>query len=309
MNQSTKTEAEIAPTWQDALSRFLDFVVLERGLAANTADGYGRDLARYLMLLTDRGIGRPKEVSSEDVSALLRSLGDVGLEASSVARNLTAIRMFHRFLVAEGLADEDPTEHLKPPKLGRKLPRVLNVEEVERLTLEPDVSTPLGLRDKAMLEMLYGAGLRVSELTGLERTHLLFELDVLRVVGKGSRERVVPIGREAKTSVTRYLKEGRPQLERAGSGQSVFLNQRGGRITRMGVWKLLRQHARSAGIEKDVSPHILRHTFATHLLEGGADLRAVQEMLGHADISTTQIYTHVDREYLKEVHRTFHPRA
>ncbi len=309
MNQSTKTEAEIPPTWQDALSRFLDFVVLERGLAANTADGYGRDLARYLMLLTDRGIEDPKEVSSEDVSALLRSLGDVGLEASSVARNLTAIRMFHRFLVAEGLADEDPTEHLKPPKLGRKLPRVLNVEEVERLTLEPDVSTPLGLRDKAMLEMLYGAGLRVSELTGLERTHLLFELDVLRVVGKGSRERVVPIGREAKTSVTRYLKEGRPQLERAGSGQSVFLNQRGGRITRMGVWKLLRQHARSAGIEKDVSPHILRHTFATHLLEGGADLRAVQEMLGHADISTTQIYTHVDREYLKEVHRTFHPRA
>jgi len=309
MNQSTKTEAEIAPTWQDALSRFLDFVVLERGLAANTADGYGRDLARHLMLLTDRGIEDPKEVSSEDVSALLRSLGDVGLEASSVARNLTAIRMFHRFLIAEGLADEDPTEHLKPPKLGRKLPRVLNVEEVERLTLEPDVSTPLGLRDKAMLEMLYGAGLRVSELTGLERTHLLFKLDVLRVVGKGSRERVVPIGREAKTWVTRYLKEGRPQLEQAGSGQSVFLNQRGGRITRMGVWKLLRQHARSAGIEKDVSPHILRHTFATHLLEGGADLRAVQEMLGHADISTTQIYTHVDREYLKEVHRTFHPRA
>lgn len=309
MNQSTKTEAEIAPTWQDALSRFLDFVVLERGLAANTADGYGRDLARHLMLLTDRGIEDPKEVSSEDVSALLRSLGDVGLEASSVARNLTAIRMFHRFLIAEGLADEDPTEHLKPPKLGRKLPRVLNVEEVERLTLEPDISTPLGLRDKAMLEMLYGAGLRVSELTGLERTHLLFKLDVLRVVGKGSRERVVPIGREAKTWVTRYLKEGRPQLEQAGSGQSVFLNQRGGRITRMGVWKLLRQHARSAGIEKDVSPHILRHTFATHLLEGGADLRAVQEMLGHADISTTQIYTHVDREYLKEVHRTFHPRA
>ena len=309
MDDATKTEAGIAPAWQETLSRFLDFVVLERGLAANTTEAYGRDLIRYLTLLTYRRIENPKDVSGEDVSALLRSLGEVGLEASSVARNLTAVRMFHRFLVAEGLADGDPTEHLKPPKLGRKLPRVLNVEEVEQLTLAPDVTSPLGLRDRAMLEMLYGAGLRVSELTGLERMHLLFELEVVRVVGKGSRERVVPIGREAEVWVTRYLEEGRPQLERADSGQWVLLNQRGQRITRMGVWKLLRQHARSAGIEKEVSPHTLRHSFATHLLEGGADLRAVQEMLGHADISTTQIYTHVDREYLKEVHRTFHPRA
>ena len=309
MPEATTAETEIAPAFQEALSQFLDFVSLERGLASNTAEAYGRDLIRYVVMLSDRGVTSPKTASSEDVSALLRFLGEVGLEASSVARNLTAVRMFHQFLVSEGLADRDPTEHLKPPKLGRKLPRVLSVEEAERLALAPDVSTPLGLRDRAMLEMLYGAGLRVSELTGLERMHLLFDLEVVRVVGKGNRERVVPIGREAVVWVERYLDEGRPQIEQADSCQWVFLNRRGRRITRMGVWKLLRQHARRSGIEREVSPHVLRHSFATHLLEGGADLRAVQEMLGHADISTTQIYTHVDRKYLKEVHRTFHPRA
>ena len=299
----------IAPELERALQRFLDSVTLERGLSDNTARAYQRDLSRYLTLLTDLGIDAPDAISQAEVSALLDLLAEMGLEASSVARNLTAVRMFHRFLIREGLARRDPTEHLKPPKLGRKLPSVLNIYEVERLMLAPDVETPLGLRDRALIEMLYGAGLRVSELIGLSLVDLLFDVEVVRVLGKGGRERVVPIGSEGIEWVTEYLDAVRPELVKPRTGSEVFLNFRGGPFSRMGVWKLLRQYVVLAGLEKKVSPHTLRHSFATHLLEGGADLRAVQEMLGHADISTTQIYTHVDREYLKEVHRTFHPRA
>ena len=294
----------LAPRLEDVRNRFLDFVRLERGLSDNTLDAYGRDLDRYLTLLSNQGVDGPEGASQDHVSLLLRLLADLGLEPASVARNLTAIRVFHRFLQTEGITDADPTEHLKPPRLGRKLPTVLNVHEVERLMSAPDTETALGMRDRAMLEVLYGAGLRVSELTDLERSNLLFDLEVIRVVGKGSRERVVPIGSEAEGWTTRYLEEARARLANLKSGDAVFLNWRGGRLSRMGVWKLLKKHAGQARIEKDVSPHTLRHSFATHLLEGGADLRAVQEMLGHADISTTQIYTHVDREYLREVHRT-----
>jgi integrase/recombinase XerD len=294
---------------QEVLGRFLDHLRLERGLAENTALAYERDLGRYLTALTGRGVCDPRDASQEDVSGLLRILRDVGLEASSAARNLTAIRMFHRFLLTEGVTDRDPTEHLKPPKAGRRLPAVLGVQEVERLVGKPDVESPLGLRDRALLETLYGAGLRVSELIGLERSQLLFDLGVVRVLGKGGRERLVPVGSEAQRWVTRYLEDVRPDLAKSSSGDTVFLNWRGGKLSRMGVWKILKGYVRAAGIDKKTSPHTLRHSFATHLLEGGAGLRAVQEMLGHADISTTQIYTHVDREYLKEVHRTFHPRA
>ncbi len=308
-DQGSQEGEGLAPRLQDARNRFLDFVKLERGLSDNTSEAYGRDLDRYLMLLSTQGVEGPEGASQDHVSLLLRLLADLGLEPSSVARNLTAVRVFHRFLQTEGITGGDPTEHLKPPRLGRKLPTVLNVFEVERLMAEPNTETALGIRDRAMLEVLYGAGLRVSELTDLVRSNLLFELEVVRVVGKGSRERVVPIGSEAEAWTSRYLDEARAQLASLKSGDTVFLNWRGGRLSRMGVWKLLKRHARQAGIEKDVSPHTLRHSFATHLLEGGADLRAVQEMLGHADISTTQIYTHVDREYLREVHRTFHPRA
>ena len=300
---------EIAPELRGALLGFLDYVMLERGLSDNTARAYQRDLCRYLGLLTDGGIQTPDAISQANVSALLNVLAELGLEASSVARNLTAVRMFHRFLLAEGMARRDPTEHLRPPRLGRKLPAVLNVYEIERLMLAPDVETPLGLRDRALLEMLYGAGLRVSELIGLAQMDLLFDVEVIRVMGKGNRERVVPIGSEGIEWVTAYLDDVRPELVKPHTEQEVFLNFRGARFSRMGVWKLLRQYATLAGLEKKVSPHTLRHSFATHLLEGGADLRAVQEMLGHANISTTQIYTHVDREYLKEVHRMFHPRA
>ena len=300
---------EIAPLLMDALRRFLDHVGLERGLSDNTTGAYERDLTRYLGVVTDLGITTPEGISQQDVSALLNLLAEMGLEASSVARNLTAVRMFHRFLVAEGFADVDPTEHIKPPKLGRKLPSVLNIYEIERLMLATDLETPLGIRDRALLEILYGAGLRVSELIALSRSDLFFDVEVIRVFGKGSRERVVPIGSEGIEWVTMYLNNIRPTLMKPQSGNEVFLNFRGGKLSRMGIWKILKQYVKVAGIDKKVSPHTMRHSFATHLLEGGADLRAVQEMLGHADISTTQIYTHVDREYLKEVHKTFHPRA
>ncbi len=307
--KQSEQRPEIAPELRGALQRFLDYVMLERGLSDNTTRAYQRDLSRYLTLLTDADIQTPNAISQADVSALLNVLFEMGLEASSVARNLTAVRMFHRFLLGEGIAHRDPTEHVKPPRLGRKLPSVLNVYEIERLMLAADVETPLGLRDRALLEMLYGAGLRVSELIGLSRMDLLFDVEVVRVLGKGGRERVVPIGSEGIDWVTAYLDAVRPGLVKPHTGQTVFLNFRGAEFSRMGVWKLLRQYAAVAGLEKRISPHTLRHSFATHLLEGGADLRAVQEMLGHANISTTQIYTHVDREYLKEVHRTFHPRA
>jgi integrase/recombinase XerD len=302
-------EDGITTAHQEGLRRFLDHVRLERGLSENTSTSYERDLERYLCVLASRGILAPAKATQADVSSLLELLSDLGLAPASVARNLTAIRMFHRFLLSEGIAEADPTEHLHPPKLGRKLPSVLTVEEIDRLMKAPDVDGPLGTRDRAMLEVLYGAGLRVSELIGLSHTHLLFDLDVIRVVGKGNKERVVPVGSAAQQWTTRYLRDIRPTLIKPESGSAIFLNFRGQMFSRMGIWKVLRRYVKEAGLDKPVSPHTLRHSFATHLLEGGADLRAVQEMLGHADIATTQIYTHIDREYLKEVHRTFHPRA
>ena len=307
--ETTLKEDTIAPEYRGAFRQFLNLIQLERGLSIHTVSAYRQDIERYLRLLTSIGISQFGQVSHTHVSELLGLLADLGLEASSVARNLTAIRMFHRFLVSEGLMDHNPTEHLKPPKLGRKLPEVLNIQEIESLLGEPDVETDLGHRDRALLETLYGTGLRVSELLDLRQSQLLFDIEVVRVFGKGSRERVVPIGSQAESWLTSYFEQVRPNLAKPVSQDYVFLNWRGGKLSRMGVWKLLRQYVQKAGILKKVSPHTLRHSFATHLLEGGADLRALQEMLGHVDISTTQIYTHVDREYLKEVHQTFHPRS
>jgi integrase/recombinase XerD len=306
---TTGESIEIAPFLMDALRRFLDHVGLERGLAENTTAAYERDLIRYFRVLANFDILEPDDISQQNVSALLNLLTTLGLEASSVGRNLTAVRMFHRFLVVEGFAQNDPTEHIKPPKLGRRLPSVLNIQEIERLLFVINLETSLGIRDRALLEILYGAGLRVSELITLSRSDLFFDMGVIRVFGKGSRERVVPIGSSGIKCVTTYLNNIRSTMATPFTGDEVFLNFRGGKLSRMGVWKILKQYVAIAGIEKKVSPHTMRHSFATHLLEGGADLRAVQEMLGHADISTTQIYTHVDREYLKEVHKTFHPRA
>jgi integrase/recombinase XerD len=309
MKSASPKSPNVSTEIQNAIDMFVDYLLLEKGLAENTLHAYRRDIDRYALLLANQKVDTLAEISQREVASLLQLLAELGLEASSVARNLTAIRMFHRFLLGEGFMELDPTEHLSPPKTNRKLPHVLNIGEIERLLEGPDLNTPLGIRDRSLLEMMYGAGLRVSELLGLEIPNLMFELGVVRVIGKGNRERVVPIGTEAIEWVNRYLGEVRHALAKPGSDRTCFLNFRGQSLSRMGVWKLVRGYVLKAEIKKKVSPHTLRHSFATHLLEGGADLRAVQEMLGHADISTTQIYTHVDREYLMEVHKTFHPRA
>jgi len=289
--------------------RFLNYVTVERGLSENTVAAYRQDVLRYLSFLRDRGIGDPGEASQGEVTALIRILRDLGLQGASVARNLSAIKMFHRFLVGEALAQQDPTEFLTPPKPGGRLPSVLNVFEVEQILDQPDLTTPLGIRDKAMLEFLYATGVRVSELIAVSQSHLLLDVGIVRIFGKGSKERIVPIGSKAMEAVERYRREVRPQLAKLHSRDVLFLNWRGRPLSRMGIWKILRGYVQQAGLERSISPHIFRHSFATHLLEGGADLRAVQEMLGHSDIATTQIYTHVDREYLRDVLRTYHPRG
>ena len=256
----------------------------------------------------------PDEVTEEHTSAFLRSLRERGLSPRSVTRTISAVRGFHGYLVGEEAAHSDPTETLDTPKLDRTLPGVLSAFEVERILEQPRPTDgdrkQLWLRNRAMLETLYATGMRVSELIGLRRNDISADAGIVRVFGKGSKERIVPIGRPALRWINDYVTHCRPLLARAGLGaEALFLNARGRILTRMAVWKMVQSSARKAGIHQDVHPHTFRHSFATHLLEGGADLRAVQEMLGHADISTTQIYTHIDREYLKEIHRTYHPRS
>jgi len=256
-----------------------------------------------------KGADAPFDVTSRMLREFIYHLKDIGLSPASIRRNISAVRTYFKFLLADGAVTRDPSERLETPKRWRTLPDVLTVDEVSSLLAAPTLDDPLAFRDRAMLELAYGAGLRVSEWISIGVRDVLMEDKLVRVFGKGSKERLVPIGRTAIGAVATYIREQRPKLEK-GSGKGVlFLNARGEPLTRMGAWKILRRYVERAGIKKAVSPHTLRHSFATHLLEGGADLRAVQEMLGHADISTTQIYTHIDREYLRKVHRQFHPRG
>ncbi len=301
--------AEPDTQWQRFLEQYLNHLSLERGLAAKSIDSYAGDLRRYAHHLAEGGADQPALVTRERLVSFLEELGRYGLSPATMARTISAVRGFHRFLLSEGLAENDPSENIEAPRLRRKLPEVLEVPEVEALLEQPDTAKPPGLRDRAMLELMYACGLRVSELLSLREFDLFFSQGFVRCLGKGSKERLVPAGRAARTWVTRYLDGARPALAQGKPSDRLFINARGGPLSRMGFWKLLKKYAAKAGIKKRVHPHILRHSFATHLLEGGADLRSVQEMLGHADISTTQIYTHVDREYLKEVHRQFHPRG
>ena len=294
---------------EEALRRFLTSMEQDKGRSPNTIDAYRRDLRRYLESLVQQQVETPEGARQEHVAHLLRSLHDAGLSPSTVARNLTSIKRFHQFLLIEGGLRHDPTENLEAPRLERKLPDFLSVDEIDRLLRTPDISDLLGLRDRAILELLYASGLRVSELIALERPALLFDRSLVRIFGRKPRERLVPVGRQAIFHVQNYLRDVRPQLAGSGSGEAVFLNARGGPLSRMSIWKIIRTAADRAGLEKEVSPHTLRHSFAAHLLEGGANLRAVQELLGHADISTTQIYAHIDSHYLKEVHQTYHPRG
>ncbi len=297
---------------EEALQEFLNFLRIERNLSANTVAAYSNDLRRYLDFLRSRfEVGEFLQIHPTHVFALLVELNNSGLSARTSARNLTAIRMFHQFLIREDYVETNPAANLTFPKIGRYLPDTLRPDEVVRILDQPDPGTPKGIRDKAMLEFLYATGVRVSELLDLTLSQLFFDHGFVRVIGKGRKERVVPIGMHAIAATNSYLQTARGTLVRKGKSQSqnrLFVNLRGRPMSRMGFWKILRHYVDSAGVVRRVSPHTFRHSFATHLLEGGADLRAVQEMLGHSDISTTQIYTHIDREYLKEVHRSFHPR-
>jgi len=291
------------------LGRFDDYLTLEQGASGRTIEAYGRDVQRLVDYVRTRGASLPADITSKLLREFVFHLKDVGLSPSSIRRNISAVRTYFRFLLAEGAVTRDPSERLETPKRWRSLPDVLSVDEVSRLLAAPTLDDPLAFRDRAMLELAYGAGLRVSEWITIGVRDLLLEDKLVRVFGKGSKERLVPIGRSAIGAIATYTRELRPRLEK-GSGKGIlFLNARGEPLTRMGAWKILRRYVERARIEKHVSPHTLRHSFATHLLEGGADLRAVQEMLGHADISTTQIYTHVDREYLRQVHKQYHPRG
>ena len=291
------------------LERFGDFLTLEQGSSPRTLEAYRRDVERLVDYARTKGAMSPIDVTSRMLREFIYHLKDVGLSPSSIRRNISAVRTYFRFLLADGVVARDPSERLETPQRWRTLPDVLTVGEIERLLAAPTLDDPLVFRDRAMLELAYGAGLRVSEWITIGVRDVLLEDKLVRVFGKGAKERLVPIGRSAIAAVATYLRESRSRLERGGGKGVLFLNARGEPLSRMGAWKILRRYVERAGITKDVSPHTLRHSFATHLLEGGADLRAVQEMLGHADISTTQIYTHVDREYLRQVHRQYHPRA
>jgi integrase/recombinase XerD len=288
------------------VARWLDHLGAERGLARNSLLAYERDLAAL-----ERGLGgrSAEQAGKEDVLAALRSMRLDGRSPRSVARWLVAVRGFFRWLVAEGVLAEDPTAHLDAPKSWRPLPKVLGSSEVEALLAAPERSHPRGLRDAAMLEVLYATGLRVTELVSLRLPDLRLDAGYLRCTGKGDKERVVPLGEEAALALKRYLAGGRPALLGAARSEFVFVGQAGGAITRQAFWKTLKGYGRRAGIQAPLSPHVVRHSFATHLLEHGADLRSIQVMLGHADISTTQIYTHVNRERLRRIYESFHPRA
>jgi integrase/recombinase XerD len=299
----------------DAIARafqvesFHDWLATEQGASARTHDAYERDVMRFASFARAKGVVAPGDAGPRLLRDFVYHLKDLGLAATSIRRNISALRTYFRFLVGEGLLAEDPSDRLETPKGWKKLPEVLSVAEVMKLLAAPTLDEPLAFRDRALLELAYGAGLRVSELIGLPVKDVLLADGLVRVFGKGGKERLVPIGRSAIGAVAMYVRELRPRLEQGGGEGILILNGRGRPLTRMGAWKILRKYVEAAGITKHASPHTLRHSFATHLLEGGADLRAVQEMLGHADISTTQIYTHVDREYLRNVHRQYHPRG
>ncbi len=291
------------------VEQYLDHLNFERGLSPRTVDAYRRDLLRFVDFLSAEGRSGPEHVTPPDVRSYMFHLSGLGLAPTSVRRAQSALRTYFGFLLEERISDHDPTEGLESPKVGRPLPNVLGSEEVLGLLEASRLDSPVYWRDKAILEVLYATGVRVSELIGLKIANLDLDLGLCTVWGKGAKERMVPLGGPALVALQRYLRDVRQGLDQGLSEGHVFLNRKGGPLSRTAIWNLVREAARAAGLSKKVSPHTLRHTFATHLLEGGADLVAVQELLGHADISTTQIYTHVDREYLRGVHKKYHPRS
>jgi integrase/recombinase XerD len=296
------------------LKRYMQFVKVEKGLSENSTLSYEHDLRRYLSFLTRKcKLSDLGGVSLHHIENFLDDLAELELSPSTIARNISSIRSFHEFAVVENMAEANPAELVDLPKKAEKLPEVLTADEVLMIIEQADRTNTAGIRDAAILETLYATGMRVSELTGLELDNLFFEIGFIRVIGKGNKERLVPVGEHAQTSIEHYIEAARGQFmsqkNRSKSENKLFLNQRGGPLSRMSIWNIVNKYAEKADIEKNVYPHIFRHSFATHLLEGGADLRAVQEMLGHSSIMTTEIYTHVDRSLLHQVHKEFHPRA
>ncbi|MEI7814559.1 MAG: site-specific tyrosine recombinase [Coriobacteriia bacterium] len=294
------------------VTEYLGYLSVERGYSRHTIAAYGRDLRDYVAFLTGRGVADLTAVTREDVTAFIGALWERGLAPSTVERRVAAVKGLHKFLVREGITDNHPTARLPLPKVPERLPEVISIQDVDRFLGQPFPDSPAGLRDRAMLETLYGCGLRVSELTGLELAGMDLSAGYVRVSGKGSKERVVPIAGMAVHALDAYLRNGRPYLRpksslRGVDTSAVFVNARGGRLSRQGVFGIVRAYGERVGLK--MHPHTLRHSFATHLLEGGADLRALQEMLGHADITTTQVYTHVDRRHIREEYLSTHPRA
>ena len=301
--------------FKQELNLYLQFIKLEKGLSENSVVSYENDLNRYLLFLNvEKKITDLAGVTLTHIEDFLDYLIDHELlSASSLARNISSIRGFHEFAVVEGITAANPAELIELPRKAKKLPEILDAVEIEAMLDTPDTTKPAGIRDKAILECLYGTGMRVSELTDLETDRMYFEIGFIRVIGKGSKERLVPVGEIAQEALEHYIEHARPLFynpEKAHKSKNkVFLNQRGGALTRMSIWNIVQKAAKQADIKKKVYPHIFRHSFATHLLEGGADLRAVQEMLGHSSILTTEIYTHVDRSLLQQTHKQFHPRG
>jgi integrase/recombinase XerD len=290
----------------DLLDQFINYLRIERGLANNTIASYSRDLLRFSKFIEDQGAS-PLRVSRDQVSQYIQNFGK-DMSARSVARNISAIKSFFRYLVAEGRVEDNPARLIETPRASMRLPQVLSRDEIESLLAQPDENVPRGKRDRAMLECLYATGLRVTELINLKISDINLESGYLRTLGKGSKERMVPIGDTAMEAIKDYLSEGRPNLTKAKVSPYLFLSSRCKPLSRQGFWKIIKKYGLRAGIKKKISPHSIRHSFATHLIGAGADLRSVQVMLGHEDISTTQIYTHISREHLKDVHEKYHPR-
>lgn len=300
MNKDKKNTADVL------IDQFINHLRIERGLSDNTISSYSRDLVKFVNYLNRKGIS-PENVRREDIGNYLGPLRK-DLSARSIARNISAVRMFFKFLISEGKIKDSPARLLESIKLPVRLPEILNRDEVDLLLSQPDPANDLGQRDRAMLELLYATGLRVSELTGLQLININLEAGYVRTIGKGSKERLIPMGEIAIKALREYLSGGRQNLLKGVNSSHLFVNSRGKPITRQGFWKIIRKYGIIAGISKRITPHRLRHSFASHLLEGGADLRSVQVMLGHSDISTTQIYTHVSRDRLRQVHEKYHPR-
>ena len=294
---------------QEFLEEFINYMAVERGLAQNTLLAYRRDLTKYISFLKDKGLDKINRVIRDHVTQFMFDQKQKGLSANSICRSLAAIKMFHRFLVRERLAVEDPTNLLDTPKLWKRVPEYLSIAEIEAMINATKGKGWQDIRDNAILELFYASGMRVSEVVNLRIENVNLDIGYVRCVGKGSKERIIPIGKRAREAVKKYIESVRPKLAKETIPPFLFLSRLGKKISRQSLWKMMKRYALKANIKKEIKPHTLRHSFATHLLEHGADLRSVQEMLGHSDISTTQIYTHVDRERLKNIHKQFHPRG